>query len=99
MLPPASVTVRARRPVEIAERKGPAVWEWIFGVALLALYIFFLFTVCRLTFAKGHSVLGILGIFVPFLWLIGAVLPARPGSPFDRAEAARYGQAMSSPGT
>jgi hypothetical protein len=39
-------------------------------------------------------VLGIVGIFVPFLWLIGAILPAKEGSPYARQEAARWhGQA------
>jgi hypothetical protein len=30
-------------------------------------------------------VLGIVGIFIPFLWLIGAILPAKPGSRYDVA--------------
>ena len=30
---------------------------------------------CSLTVRKSCTVLGIVGIFVPFLWLIGAVLP------------------------
>ncbi len=64
--------------------------EWIFGVTLITLYIFFVFTICRLTFAKGYTILGIVGIFMPLLWLIGAVLPAKPGSLHDVAEAARY---------
>jgi hypothetical protein len=41
------------------------------------IYIFCIFTVALITFQKGHFVLGILGIFLPFLWLIGAVLPDR----------------------
>jgi hypothetical protein len=41
---------------------------------LLAIYIVAIFTVAGLTFRKGHWILGILGIFFPFLWLIGAVL-------------------------
>jgi hypothetical protein len=57
--------------------------EWILWSTLLTLYVFCLFTVCALTFRKGHTALGILGIFLPFLWLIGAVLPPRPGSSFD----------------
>ncbi|MGE3799326.1 MAG: hypothetical protein AB7G88_15970, partial [Thermomicrobiales bacterium] len=49
-----------------------------------------IFTVCSLTFQKGRTVLGILGIFLPFLWLIGAILPARPGSRFDIAMTTAY---------
>lgn len=56
---------------------------WVFGLALLALYIACLFTVCALTFKKGRMWLAIAGIFLPILWLIGAVLPAKPGSPYD----------------
>jgi hypothetical protein len=41
-----------------------------------------------LTFKKGHTLLGILGIFLPFLWLIGAILPAKPGSRFAAEQAA-----------
>jgi uncharacterized membrane protein len=51
--------------------------EWILGTTLAILYLFLIFTVALITFRKGHYVLGILGIFLPFLWLIGAVLPDR----------------------
>jgi hypothetical protein len=67
-----------------------SVLEWVFSVALITLYIFCLFTVCSLTFQKGHTLLGIVGIFLPFLWLIGAILPAKPGSRFDVAQRMRY---------
>jgi hypothetical protein len=52
---------------------------------LVTFYIMCLFTVCRLTFQKGRTLLGIIGIFTPFLWLIGAILPAKPGSRYDIA--------------
>jgi hypothetical protein len=42
---------------------------------MVIIYITAIFTVATLTFSKGHWILGILGIFFPFLWLIGAVLP------------------------
>jgi hypothetical protein len=57
--------------------------EWIFSFWFFILYISLIFTVAVLTFKKGHTVLGILGIFFPILWLIGAVLPAKPGSRHD----------------
>ncbi len=44
-----------------------------FGV----IYLVLLFTVAVLTFRKGHWLLGVIGIFIPVLWLVGAVLPAR----------------------
>jgi hypothetical protein len=59
--------------------------DWIVYTSLLTLYIMCLFTVCRLTFAKGRTVLGIVGIFLPFLWLIAAILPAKEGSQYDIA--------------
>jgi hypothetical protein len=56
--------------------------EWILTMSLFTLYIVCLFTVCMMTFQKGYLALGILGIFLPFLWLIGAVLPPKPGSSY-----------------
>jgi hypothetical protein len=47
------------------------------------LYITALFTVAALTFRKGRIVLGILGILMPFLWLIGAILPPKEGSRYQ----------------
>jgi hypothetical protein len=51
--------------------------QWFWGTFFAILYLVFIFTVGLMTFRKGHYVLGILGIFVPFLWLIGALLPDR----------------------
>ena len=53
--------------------------EWFLATTLIVLYIFFVFTVGYITIKKGHYVLGFLGIFLPFLWLIGALLPDRSG--------------------
>lgn len=66
------------------------VLEWILSLALFTLYVVALFTVCSLTFQKGRIVLGIVGIFVPFLWLIGAVLPAKRGSRYELEQQTRY---------
>ena len=63
--------------------------DWFFTSFLIIVYIFCLFTVCLFTFRKGHIVLGIIGIFIPFLWLIGAILPAKRGSQYEMAERAR----------
>lgn len=64
--------------------------EWFLWVSLGMIYITALFTVCFLTFRKGRTVLGIVGIFIPLLWFIGAILPARKGSRFDVEESLRY---------
>jgi len=57
-----------------------SVLDWFFTSFFIILYIFLLFTVCLLTFRKGYILLGIIGIFLPFLWLIGAILPDKRGS-------------------
>ena len=49
--------------------------DWFLTTFLIIIYIVCLFTVCLLTFRKGYILLGIIGIFLPFLWLIGAILP------------------------
>ena len=58
-------------------------WQWMAWMFLFMFYITCLFTVCGLTFRKGRTILGIVGIFMPLLWLIGAVLPAKPGSRYE----------------
>jgi hypothetical protein len=58
--------------------------DWFFSLTLGILYLALLFTVAIVTFRKGHWVLGLIGIFIPIFWLIGAVLPAKRGSS-DRA--------------
>jgi hypothetical protein len=68
--------------------------EWFLSISLFMLYIFALFTVALLTFQKGHVVLGIIGIFLPILWLIGAILPAKEGSRYEVAQGMRYQQQM-----
>jgi hypothetical protein len=68
--------------------------ETFLWISLATLYIFCLFTVCLLTFQKGHVVLGIVGIFLPILWLIGAILPAKEGSRYAVAQGMRYQQQM-----
>ena len=57
-------------------------------------YLMCIFTVCKITFQKGRTILGIVGIFIPFLWLIGAVLPAKEGSRYDIAQRTAYQQQM-----
>lgn len=54
-------------------------WQWFWGTVFAVVYLVFIFTVGMMTFRKGHFVLGILGIFLPFLWIIGALLPDRGG--------------------
>jgi hypothetical protein len=62
--------------------------EWFLWSMLVAIYLVALFTVCSLTFRKGYVALGIIGIFLPFLWLIGAILPPKDGSAYAMQEVA-----------
>lgn len=49
--------------------------EWFLLSILFVIYLTCIFTVAGITFRNGHWLLGILGIFFPVLWLIGAVIP------------------------
>ena len=60
-----------------------SVLEWVLIASLAFIYIWLVVTVAVVTFRKGRIVLGVFGIFLPFLWLIGAILPARSGSSYD----------------
>ena len=64
--------------------------EWILWIVLATFYVCCLFTVCLITFQKGHTLIGIVGIFLPLVWLVGAILPARPGSNDEARERARF---------
>jgi hypothetical protein len=57
--------------------------EWFLSTVLVVLYVALIFTVAILTFRKGHVVLGVAGIFLPILWLVGAVLPPTARSRYD----------------
>jgi len=48
---------------------------WFLGIGLGVIYLVLVFTLAVMTFRKGHWVLGLIGFILPFLWLVGAVLP------------------------
>ena len=56
--------------------------NWLVWSGLVLLYLALVFTVCVMTFRKGHTVLGVLGIFFPILWLIGAIMAPTPNSAY-----------------
>ena len=64
--------------------------DWIFTTTFFILYFCLLFTVCLMTFRKGYVLLGILGIVLPILWLIGAILPPKRGSRYEVEQATRF---------
>ena len=48
---------------------------WYAGGVIL--YLVLIVTLGVLTLRKGHWVLFVVGIFLPFLWLVGAVMPPK----------------------
>ena len=47
---------------------------WAIGIGGFFLYLLVLFTLGFATLRNGHSWMFWIGIFVPFLWLIGAFM-------------------------
>jgi len=52
-----------------------ALVPWIIGGGIL--YLVLIVTIGILCLRKGHWVMFIVGLFLPFFWLIGAIMPAR----------------------
>lgn len=50
---------------------------WGIGGGLAIIWIVLMITCGIVTLRKGHWVLFIIGIFLPFLWIIGAVIPPK----------------------
>jgi hypothetical protein len=49
---------------------------WFLGIGLGVIYLVLIFTLALMTFRKGHWVIGLIGFILPFMWLIGAILPS-----------------------
>jgi hypothetical protein len=48
---------------------------WAIGGAIL--YFVLIVTLGVMTLRKGHWVIFVIGIFLPFFWLFGAIMPSR----------------------
>jgi hypothetical protein len=48
---------------------------WGIGAGGVILYLVLLFVLGMTCLRKGHWVMFIIGIFIPFFWIIGAVIP------------------------
>jgi hypothetical protein len=48
---------------------------WIIGGGII--YLVLVVTLGVMSIRKGHWVMFIIGIFLPFFWLIGALMPSR----------------------
>jgi hypothetical protein len=46
---------------------------WFIGGGIL--YVVLLITMGVMTLRKGHVVLFVVGLFLPFVWLLGAIMP------------------------
>jgi len=55
-------------------------WYWTGGFLAL-LYFVLLISLGVTTIRKGHWVMFIVGIFLPFFWIIGALMPPRNPQP------------------
>jgi hypothetical protein len=55
---------------------GASVWWYGGGIALF-FYFVLMITLGLISLRKGHWVTFIVGIFLPFFWFIGALLPAK----------------------
>jgi hypothetical protein len=51
--------------------------EFVLTGCLVLAYLVLMFTCGARTFQKGRPVLGVLGVLLPVLWLVGALLPNR----------------------
>jgi ABC-type multidrug transport system permease subunit len=66
-------TWRRRKTVTISAKEIEMIWA--IGGAIL--YFVLIVTLGVMTLRKGHWVIFIIGIFLPFFWLIGAIMPSR----------------------
>jgi uncharacterized membrane protein len=57
--------------------------EWILLSTLAVIYLALLATVALITWRKGHKALFVVGFFLPFVWLIGSMMAAKPGTHYD----------------
>jgi ABC-type multidrug transport system permease subunit len=48
---------------------------WTFTVGII--YLILMITLGVMTIRKGHWIIFIIGFFLPFFWLIGALMPSR----------------------
>jgi ABC-type multidrug transport system permease subunit len=66
-------TRRRRKTVTISAKEIEVFW--IVGGAIL--YFVLIVTLGVMTIRKGHWVIFVIGIFLPFFWLFGAIMPSR----------------------
>ena len=55
--------------------------QYFLSITVAILYFALLFFFGVRTFRRGYLFLGVLGIVLPFLWLVGGLLPDRHAQP------------------
>jgi hypothetical protein len=50
----------------------------VLGILFAAVYLAALITLGAMTLRKGHTLLFVVGIFFPILWVIGALMAPTP---------------------
>ena len=70
------VPARRTRQTRDNQLGGMFMW-WGIGGGLAILWVVLMVTLGVMTLRNGHVVLFILGFFLPFLWILGAVMRPR----------------------
>jgi hypothetical protein len=62
-----------RRSENVLQGGIDMVWTFTAGI----IYLILMITLGVMTIRKGHWIIFIIGFFLPFFWLIGALMPSR----------------------
>jgi hypothetical protein len=62
-----------RRSENVLQGGIDMVWTFTVGI----IYLILMITLGVMTIRKGHWIIFIIGFFLPFFWLIGALMPSR----------------------
>jgi hypothetical protein len=54
------------------------------------IYLAVVFTIGLATYRRGHKVLFFIGFLMPLLWLVGAIIPPKPGSKYQHQQDAYW---------
>ena len=66
------------------------VWISVLGTFWAILYVTVLIFLGWATLQNGRKVWFIIGFLIPILWIIGGILPPKPGSPGEQKFVERY---------
>ena len=69
---------RSSAPDTGSTRKGLLRMSTFLWIVLVAIYVAALISLGAMTLRKGHTLLFIVGIIFPILWIVGAVMAPTP---------------------